>query len=885
MKKILLALLGLGTGQTLSSFSATINLENPCGSTENAQDCELNLEAITAIACEGLFNCSGSFSWPDDEKPEGVTDEPITNPLIVEDKVKDNCKDSHEIIAIPGQFEDDPTNQLPNIWPVPPHIPILEPFMNLMMGIEDANNGIFPCDIILNFAEKCPADKPTNQALCDRIKDVIREVFDTLEKEFPTCLESFECLPDFFADICPEHIECEGDMPIDSSSNVCLPTVGWPRALLINTNLLQHQLIEKEGEFKINTTGILTRGSMYSFYGNKHYFFGGEDLIFGENRKFEENVVYLADGEFKRSETRLPEYDTNKIYRGFARGAAAIFQGKVWICGVGFAPDTCYFFSGKKFDKSNAKLNIGHTEYPSLLSTNKFGLLISGGRTEVTYPEQDWVSHGRRLANAEAFEAYDGSEWKKIDVIDQTDLKMFLSHHLSIEINNKIYILGGNQGNKAHPSLKLTLPEGCNNVFKKNCNPILTSSVELNQFRQGRGFWKNNILTMVGNSLSSFGTFHEQLTLDDNEEMTVIKVSNSPGQEQSVSMFYDAAIFDRCLLYSKSSKREKSILRKSTIQSHPLEKIFEHSLTVFFETYDALDSVQESIVENLTPEKSGETLDELANMEEFKELDKEDVLTITKEVQVQEEILPDIRPLSKYLEYFDCVDHEEDEFCSHCETDCDCSFKKDKSDCDAFFFTVELEISAKTEAEQLQILKHFKDSINLTMFEDDEESCNACQIPTTESFPTDSPLTEAPTTESPETIPITIELLPTTSDQEIIDETTLPEIDTTILPEITSTSSPENNEEDDEVSILAIVLSSSYGALCLTAVTGSVFFVFKAKKKTVAIVLMISVIMLSILTALQITCYLKNQLDEASFLGTFILTVLFGVVSIPTLLF
>ena len=58
---------------------------------------------------------------------------------------------------------------------------------------------------------------------------------------------------------------------------------------------------------------------------------------------------------------------------------------------------------------------------------------------------------------------------------------------------------------------------------------------------------------MIGNSLFSFGTFHEQLKLDENDELVSSKISNENGKEQSVSMFYDAAVFDACLLPDKSS--------------------------------------------------------------------------------------------------------------------------------------------------------------------------------------------------------------------------------------------------------------------------------------------------------------------------------------------
>ena len=120
------------------------------------------------------------------------------------------------------------------------------------------------------------------------------------------------------------------------------------------------------------------------------------------------------------------------------------------------------------------------------------------------------------------------------------------------------------------------LLSGCAHAFQKNCNGILTESGSLFQFRQGRGIWKDNILTMVGNSLFSFGTFHEQLKLDENNELVSHKISNEVGEEHSVSMFYDAAVFDACLLPEKSSSisasRKKA--KKTNIElEYSLERI------------------------------------------------------------------------------------------------------------------------------------------------------------------------------------------------------------------------------------------------------------------------------------------------------------------------
>ena len=75
---------------------------------ENTENCELNLQAITAVACEGLFDCSGVFTWPNDTPPDGIGTDAIENPLTVEDDTKQKCDGSVDIIAIPGQFEADP---------------------------------------------------------------------------------------------------------------------------------------------------------------------------------------------------------------------------------------------------------------------------------------------------------------------------------------------------------------------------------------------------------------------------------------------------------------------------------------------------------------------------------------------------------------------------------------------------------------------------------------------------------------------------------------------------------------------------------------------------------------------------------------------------------
>ena len=105
-------------------------------------------------------------------------------------------------------------NQLPDVWPTNPDQEILEPVMEIVRKLEELNDGTFPCDIILSFSEKCPGSSAQEQKLCDMIKDAVNLVFEFLNYEFPTCLESFECIPDFFADICPEHIECsENEIP------------------------------------------------------------------------------------------------------------------------------------------------------------------------------------------------------------------------------------------------------------------------------------------------------------------------------------------------------------------------------------------------------------------------------------------------------------------------------------------------------------------------------------------------------------------------------------------------------------------------------------------------------------------------------------------------
>jgi hypothetical protein len=85
--------------------------------------------------------------------------------------------------------------------------------MEIIREIEALNNGTFPCDIVLNFADKCPGSTRPEEILCDSIKEAARALFELLpSKDFPTCMESFECFPDFFADICPQHIDCPEDV-------------------------------------------------------------------------------------------------------------------------------------------------------------------------------------------------------------------------------------------------------------------------------------------------------------------------------------------------------------------------------------------------------------------------------------------------------------------------------------------------------------------------------------------------------------------------------------------------------------------------------------------------------------------------------------------------
>ena len=72
--------------------------------------------------------------------------------------------------------------------------------------------------------------------------------------------------------------------------------------------------------------------------------------------------------------------------------------------------------------------------------------------------------------------------------------------------------------------------------------------------------------------------------------------------------------------------------------------------TVKFETYDALDSVQETIEENLNSENSADTLEKLIEEDkEFEDLDIEEITEVTGNTQVKEEILPDISP------FFTCI--------------------------------------------------------------------------------------------------------------------------------------------------------------------------------------------------------------------------------------
>ncbi|CBY33434.1 unnamed protein product [Oikopleura dioica] len=292
--------------------------------------------------------------------------------------------------------------------------------------------------------------------------------------------------------------------------------------------------------------------------------------------------------------------------------------------------------------------------------------------------------------------------------------------------------------------------------------------------------------------------------------------------------------------------------------------------TISFETYDALDSVQETIEENLLI-NSEETLKKLQEDEAFKDLKVEEIKELANNTEVDEEILPELGAYSTFLEYFDCEDKDEESICSICrEETCECTVTKDVSVCDAFFYYVDLDIYGKTTDEQAEILDRIEKSINLTVLEDESEACEECFAETTKIYEI--------TTNA---LDFTTENSLTTETSEETTEQTENSSDTTTIFYTTSA----DEQKDEEVTILAIILSASYGALCLTALIGSVFYIFKSTNKSFSVVLFITVLTVSIANGIQITFYLINKMDEATFLGSFILTLIYGAFSVPTLLY
>ena len=187
--------------------------------------------------------------------------------------------------------------------------------------------------------------------------------------------------------------------------------------------------------------------------------------------------------------------------------------------------------------------------------------------------------------------------------------------------------------------------------------------------------------------------------------------------------------------------------------------------------------------------------------------------------------------MSLVLDYYDCEDTiDEKSLCSECtETTCKCSAVKNLSICDAVFYSVNLEIYGKTFEEQAEIFKKINDSINLNEVQIESEACEECLVTTVQPEITSL---EAETTPAIEITTIENDL------------TTENEAQTTEQPEKTTDKTEfttvAEEEIDEKVTILAVILSASYGALCLTAVIGSVFFIFKAKKKSLSVTLLIT---------------------------------------------
>jgi len=238
---------------------------------------------------------------------------------------------------------------------------------------------------------------------------------------------------------------------------------------------------------------------------------------------------------------------------------------------------------------------------------------------------------------------------------------------------------------------------------------------------------------------------------------------------------------------------------------------------------------------------SEETLKKLQEDEAFKDLKVEEIKELANNTEVDEEILPELGAYStcififcltlltyiSVLEYFDCEDKDEESICSICrEETCKCSATKDKSVCDAFFYYVDLDIYGKTTDEQAEILERIKKSINLTVLEDESEACEECVAESTIIYEITTNALDF-TTEN--------DALATETSEETTEQTEN-SFDTTTI--FYTTSADEH--KDEEVTILAIILSASYGALCLTALIGSVFYIFKSTNKSFSVVLFIT---------------------------------------------
>ena len=303
------------------------------------------------------------------------------------------------------------------------------------------------------------------------------------------------------------------------------------------------------------------RGTTHVLFGGTHYFFGGEDARL-DNKVYNNYVYTLGDNKLDKTQIELPGR--------FSRAVSAVYKNQVWLCGSGHDPNNCYVFGGRTVSAvKNSRTLIGHTDGAGMVATQKMGLTIIGGRSEIAYPDMDSIS-GSHSANNDLIEHLNHeNKWlqrRKLSPEGATDeaghFPAKISHMTLLNIHDEIWSLGGFDGDNYITDVwRLALAPNCKSIFEAGCSP---QWYRLNSMQIGRSgfhasFYDNEIM-MIGAAMASFGIPHEKWTIPDswtNNNDLKSKIIADVSQ-MTVSIFYDTVVIPECNIISAKYRKERS---------------------------------------------------------------------------------------------------------------------------------------------------------------------------------------------------------------------------------------------------------------------------------------------------------------------------------------